>query len=370
MLPVGPGTGLKEVVLEGFEHAGPLDIAEHVYKVEGAIGYEGAPRWPSSVPTPHLQADNPLMHIQGGRPETFLHKASQSLGVRRPQEFAIAWVANVRLMVRGNVDARVEVRVWNELARPLSVLRFRHLHQGRTPGLMWPSGRRPLMPCVARGLLCQLGRHAEAGACASCDFDSEAFAAYSAGAGPRIPTAPRARCLWRPRPPAPVPPGTRANSSLEGAFLCQGVLVRACGEPVPAPRNNGDHPQPATLGNVQHGVGREGTDTFLEVVRKVESGTGDAEMDAASGGLALRGPMMQSPTPGRRAGVGWKHLLHVRAPSRRNTPHVKSVQVTRSTATRRARVGSSTGVLVCCVVKWRMRPGIVANPRRGHLLHQ
>ena len=68
----------------------------------------------------------------------------------------------------------------------------------------------------------------------------------------------------------------------------------------PAPRNNGDDAQPATLRDVQRGVGREGTDTFLQVVRKVESGTGVAEMDAASGGLTPSGPMMQSP-PARRA---------------------------------------------------------------------
>ena len=48
-------------------------------------------------------------------------------GVIKP----IAWVANLRLVVRENVDAGAEVRVGNELARPLSVLRVGHLHHGR-----------------------------------------------------------------------------------------------------------------------------------------------------------------------------------------------------------------------------------------------
>ena len=44
---------------------------------------------------------------------------------------ATAWVANLRLVVRVNVDAGAEVRVGNEHARPLSVLRVGHLHHGR-----------------------------------------------------------------------------------------------------------------------------------------------------------------------------------------------------------------------------------------------
>ena len=61
------------------------------------------------------------------------------------------------------------------------------------------------------------------------------------------------------------PPWHRGQQKVRAAS--QGILVQACGEPVPAPRNNSDHPQPAALGNVQHGVGRDGTDTFLEIVQ-------------------------------------------------------------------------------------------------------
>ena len=96
VLPVGPGTGLREVALEGFAYAGPLDIAEHFYKVkvshhhrfQGAICCEGLQGGPPMSQRLTWQVDTPLMHIQGGRPETFLHKANQALGVRRPQEFA------------------------------------------------------------------------------------------------------------------------------------------------------------------------------------------------------------------------------------------------------------------------------------------
>ena len=70
-----------------------------------------------------------------------------------------------------------------------------------TPGLMWPFGKRLLLQCLARGLLCLLGRHAVAGACASSAFDLEAVAAHSAATEPQTPTAPRARCAWRPHLP-------------------------------------------------------------------------------------------------------------------------------------------------------------------------
>ena len=97
VLPVGPDAGNWEVALEGFAHAGPPDIAEHVHKgkvghhhrFQGAICYEGLQGGPpvSWRLTGAWQIDAPLIHVQRDRSKTVLHQADQALGVRRAQEF-------------------------------------------------------------------------------------------------------------------------------------------------------------------------------------------------------------------------------------------------------------------------------------------
>ena len=57
----------------------------------------------------------------------------------------VAWVANLGLVFLGNVDARVEVRIGDDLVYPQS----QTSPSWTTPGLKWLSGRRPLPPCVA-----------------------------------------------------------------------------------------------------------------------------------------------------------------------------------------------------------------------------
>ena len=76
-------------------------------------------------------------------------------------------------------------------------------------GMMWPSGERLLLPCVVRGPLCLLGRHAVVGAGAFGAFHSEAGARSAAGA------------TWH-----------RSQQQFGAAFLRQGILIHACSEPV------------------------------------------------------------------------------------------------------------------------------------------
>ena len=78
---------------------------------------------------------------------------------------------------------------------------------------------------------------------------------------------------------------------------------------------------------------------------------------------SAQGPMMSSRTAGGLARVAWTHRLQTLAPARRSPPQVGVVKATRSIATNREQVVSSTVVPACWYV---MR----AKPLRGHLLHQ
>ena len=88
---------------------------------------------------------------------------------------------------------------------------------------------------------------------------------------------PRDQCAWRPRLLLPCPLALR-QQQFGAAFLRQGVLVHAC--------DDGDHAQPAALGNEKGGAGREGADTFLENTR---SGENSASRCPGGGGRGRSG---------------------------------------------------------------------------------
>ena len=80
--------------------------------------------------------------------------------------------------------------------------------------------------------------------------------------------------------------------------------------------------------------------------------------------------MMISPTAGGRPKITYPHRQHTLAPDRRRQPQEGVERVTRSKATSRAQVSSSTTELVWWWVACLMRPLALWKPLRGHLLSQ